>query len=125
MIAYIFEFIEHQKEELDVGSNKAFVEAMKKSPLSIPLLLIGVLTTIFLGLLIAYHIKLFFEGKTTHEDIKESGYKVSPFYKSSFWKNAYHMLVVPWYQPKFRPREEYKEPAIVYPIKKSRSQDLS
>jgi hypothetical protein len=83
------------------------------------------LTTVFLGLLIAYHIKLFFEGKTTHEDIKEREYKMSPFDQSSFWKNAYHMLVVPWYQSKFRPRDEYKIPAIVYPIKKSRSQDLS
>jgi len=125
MFTYLFDFMEHQKEDSNISDTKAFSQAMKKSPLILPLWLLGILCTVFLGLLVFYHGMLMFQGKTTHEDLKESGYRIRPFDKLSCLKNFFQQFFVRNPPVKFKPREFYKEPSIKYPEKKSRSEHLS
>lgn len=125
MIAYIVDYIDYQRNSLGSDSLKGFKRAMEKSPLTLPLLVLGLFTSIFLILLCIYHTKLLVLGRTTHEDLREPGYKIRPFDNLSVTKNVYSMLFVRYQRPRFIPRSPYVEPSIKYPLKKSRSEHLS
>ena len=83
---------------------------MKESPLVIPMILLGFFIGIFLVLLFIYHIKILIQGRTTHEDIKESKiHKVHPYDYFSMFKNIYAGLFTGFHKPLFIPREIYVE----------------
>ena len=123
--AYWGDLTNKLKSDLNKNSTEAFGEAMKRSPLTLPLILLGVVVGVFLVLLCYYHIKLLVTGKTTHEDIKENEYKIHPFDKLSFINNIYDGLWIPRYKAKFQPRDTYIPQKIDYPEKKTRHEDIS
>ena len=124
-VFYCAELIVKKKEDLNTSSTKAFKAAMRTSPLTLPLIFVGLLFSVFIALLVVYHVKLLIQGRTTHEDLKETGYKIRPFDKLSIWKNISYILLNPWQQVKFKPRDIFTEPNIKYPLQKSRSENLS
>ena len=109
-ITYWIDLVNKKKNDLGLGSGKAFGEAMKESPLVIPMILLGFFIGIFLVLLFIYHIKILIQGRTTHEDIKESKiHKVHPYDYFSMFKNIYSGLFTGFHNPLFIPREIYVE----------------
>ena len=98
---------------------------MIRSPLTLPLILWGIIAGVFMILLCYYHLKLLAIGKTTHEDIKENEHIVHPFNKLSVGKNILDGLWIPRHQAKFLPRELYCPQKIKYPDKKTRADDIN
>ena len=123
--AYCADFTNKLKLDLNKNSTEAFGEAMKQSPLTLPLILWGVIAGVFLALLCYYHIMLLASGKTTHEDIKENEYKIHPFDKLSIVRNIYDGMWVPRYKAKFQPRDWYIPQTIDYPEKKNKHEEIS
>jgi palmitoyltransferase ZDHHC9/14/18 len=102
-IAYTVDF---NKKLMGKGRSRtaAFGESMLKSPLIIPLIVFWLLSSWFLILLWMYHFKLLYEGKTTHEDLKESGFLQHPFNNLNAFKNFRKGIFHRRYKKKFNPR---------------------
>lgn len=122
---YWADFTKKLKSDLNKETSEAFGEAMKRSPLTLPMILCGSITSCFLFLLWYYHLKLLIIGKTTHEDIKEHGYKIHPFDRLSIINNIWQGLWVPKGTPKFKPREKYLPQTIEYPEVRNKTEEIS
>lgn len=102
-ITYLIDLINKKKTDLNWGKSKAFGEAMKVSPLILPLIVFGFVASIFLALLLIYHIKIWLQGRTTHEDLKERGFTVHPFDTLSPLRNLWNGIFPTRYKPLFSP----------------------
>ena len=65
------------------------------------------------------------QNRTTHEDLKESGYRIMPFDQLSIFKNIFAALFFKRGPSRVEFGKPYIIPDIVYPERKSRSQNLS
>lgn len=112
-VAYWVDFTNWNKEHRVDHSGKAFGETMKKSPLVLILILAWFLIGTFVVLLWIYHLKLLYQGKTTHEDLKESTFIQHPFSYLSCLKNFRKGICHRRHKKKFNPRQRVGSPMTI------------